>query len=85
MTVIALKPMSKTTDYEHTPETELLDRIHKAIESEPLERAEQVLAYMLAIVASRRRQNLPTAGTKVEVAELIGRALDHLIGEPDSP
>lgn len=77
--------MSKTTDYEHTPETDLMDRIHKAMDGEPLERAEQVLAYMLAIVASRRRQNLPTAGTKAEVAELVGRALDSLTSEPDSP
>jgi len=50
-----------------------------------LTEAEEVLSYMTAVVAVKRRQGLPAAGIKAEMADLLGRAVDSLTGEPNSP
>lgn len=63
----------------------LFDKIAEAVNGTPAQEAENVLAYMLACVALQRRAGLPAAGIKAELAELLGRAVDSLTSEPDSP
>lgn len=63
----------------------LFDQIAQAVNATPLDTAENVLAYMTAIVAVKRRTGLPVAGIKAELADLLGRAVDSLTSDPDSP
>lgn len=63
----------------------LFDQIAQAVNGTPLDTAESGLAYMTAIVAVKRRAGLPVAGIKAELAYLLGRAVDSLTSEPDSP
>lgn len=59
-----------------TPADTAFDAIATALAPLPPAEAESLLAYMLALVASRRRAGLPQAGTKAELAELVGMALE---------
>lgn len=63
----------------------LFDSIVAVVNGKPQAEVENVLAYMLACVAVQRRAGLPTAGVKAELADLVGKAVDSLAGEPDSP
>lgn len=77
--------MPEKPDPDNTPATALLDRISSALIGSSLQESEEVLSYMIAVVAIKRRPGLPAAGTKAELADLIGRAVDSLTSEPDSP
>jgi hypothetical protein len=77
--------MPETPDPDNTPATALFDEIAAAVNKVPLTEAEEVLSYMTAVVAVKRRQGLPAAGIKAEMADLLGRAVDSLTSEPDSP
>jgi hypothetical protein len=77
--------MPETPDPDNTPATALFDEIAAAVNKVPLAEAEEVLSYMTAVVAVKRRQGLPAAGVKAELADLLGRAVDSLTSEPDSP
>jgi hypothetical protein len=63
----------------------LFDNIAASVNRTAPQTAENVLAYMLACVALQRRAGLPTAGVKAELADLVGRAVDSLTSETDSP
>lgn len=63
----------------------LFDKIAEATNAVPHAEAENVLLYMAAIVAVKRRAGLPAAGIKAELAELLGKAVDSLTSETDSP
>lgn len=83
--VIPLLTMLETPDPDTTPATALFDAIANVVNDYPSNVAEQVLSFMLACVSIRRRPGLPTAGTKAELADLLGKAVDSLTSEPDSP
>lgn len=63
----------------------LFDKIAEATNAVPQAEAENVLLYMAAIVAVKRRAGLPAAGIKAELSGLLGKAVDSLMAEPDSP
>jgi hypothetical protein len=44
--------------------------------------AEGLLAYMLALVATKYRPGLPASGIKAELAAKVGLAVDGLAGPP---
>jgi hypothetical protein len=77
--------MPETADPDNTPATALFDEIAAVVNAHPANVAEQVLLFMAAAVAIQRRQGLPAAGIKAEMADLLGRAVDSLTSEPDSP
>lgn len=77
--------MPETPDPDNTPATALFDKIAAALQGHSFQEAEEVLSYMIAVVALKRRPGLPAAGTKAELADLLGRAVDSLTSEPDSP
>jgi hypothetical protein len=77
--------MPESPDPDNTPETVLFDKIAIALHGSSLEESESVLGYMLTCVALRRRQGLPAAGVKAELADLLGRAVDSLTSEHFSP
>lgn len=44
--------------------------------------SEGLLAYMLALVATKYRPGLPASGIKAELAAKVGLAVDGLVGPP---
>lgn len=77
--------MPETPDPDNTPATALFDEIAAVVNKADPAVQEEVLSYMIACVALKRRPGLPASGTKAELADLLGRAVDSLTSEPDSP
>lgn len=77
--------MPETPDPDNTPATALFDKLASVVNGVSHDLAETVLSYMIAVIAVKKRPGLPAAGTKAELADLIGRAVDSLTSEPDSP
>lgn len=64
-----------------TPTDTAFEAVAAALAPLPPAESEGLLAYMLALVATKYRPSLPASGIKAELAAKVGLAVDSLAGQ----